>query len=208
MQQQHKWLIAASAAVLILALTMGLIGLLRKPAAVNLTAGQTIRLANGSLTIHAITSTGGRIGMPPDAETVELALTDLPDIFGRKPIPDLPLALKPDFETISAMMFRSGTVFLMNGLTYSSDDPAGARVVFDLNDQGDLPLTDYRFGTEQLSTWDGIELMIGVAQVETDKGLIEQYVARFVVHNIGYQIQATGLTGEQFLAVLSAVIAG
>jgi hypothetical protein len=36
-------------------------------------------------------------------------------------------------------MFRSGTVFLMNGITYGHGDPAGPRVVFDLNDQGDLP---------------------------------------------------------------------
>lgn len=226
MKRQHKWLITASAAVLILilALTLGLSGLLMpKPEVVNLTAGQTIKLAKGNLAIHAITRTGGRIGMPPDAESVELTLSDLPDIFGRNPIPDLPLALKPEFETISALMFRSGSVFLMNGITYGNGDPAGARVVFDLNDQGDLPLTDCHFGAyptegndpstnagtaEQVSTWDGIELMLGVEQVETDTGLIEQYIARFVVHNIGYQIQATGLTGEQFLDVLSAVIAG
>jgi hypothetical protein len=209
MRRQHKWLIAASAAVLILALTLSLSGLLLpKPTAINLTAGQTVKLANGNLAIHAITRTGGRIGMPPDAEIVELTLSDLPAIFGRDPIPDLPLAVKPEFETISAMMFRSGSVFLMNGITYGSGDPAGARVIFDLNDRGDLPLSDCSFGSEQMSTWDGIELMLGIEQVETETGSIEQYIARFVVHDIGYQIQASGLTGEQFLAVLSAVIAG
>jgi hypothetical protein len=209
MKRQHKWLVAASAAIFLLVLTLGLVwGLQPKPAAVNLSAGQTIKLADGNLVIHTITRTGGRIGMPPDAENVELTLSDLPDIFGRDPIPDLPFALKPEFETIPTLMFRSGSVFLMSGITYGSGDPAGARVVFDLNDQGDLPLTDCHFGSEQASTWNGIELILGVEQVETDSGLVEQYIARFVVHNIGYQILSTGLSGEQFLAVLSAVIAG
>jgi len=208
MKRQYRWLIAASAAVLVLILAFGLVRLLREPAAVDLSAGQTITLAKGKLTIHAITRTGGRIGMPPDAESVELALSDLPAIFGRDPIPDLPFDLKPEFDTISTLMFRSGTVFLMNGITYGRGDPAGPRVVFDLNDQGDLPLTDCQFGTEQESTWNGVALLLGVEQVETDAGAIEQYIARFVVHNIGYQIQATGLTGVQFLEILSIVMAG
>ena len=209
MKRQYKWLIAASAATLTIALTLGLGQLLLpKKAAVELKAGQTIQLTEGNLVIHAITRSSGKIGMPPDADNVELAFSDLPAIFGRAPIPELPLALKPESETISALMFRSGTVFMMSGITYGIGDPAGPRVVFDLNDQGELPLTDCLFVSEEASVWNGIDLMMGVGEFETETGFVEQYVARFVVHDIGYQVQATGLTGEQFLDVLSALIDG
>ena len=209
MIRPHKWLIAASAAALIIALGIGFADQLQpKPAAILLTAGQTLKLPGGDLWVQEFTRNGAKIAVPADAKTVDLQAANLSAIFGRDPIPALPFGLKLEYETISAIVLNDESVFLLSGITYASVDPAGAQVVIDLNDQGELPLTDCFFVEEKPSTWEGVELMIGVGQAETETGFAEQYVARFVVNNIGYQIQATGLRGEQFLAVLSAIIAG
>ena len=212
MKRKTAWIAAwSSAAVIVLALAGVIIfQLLSKPADIKLETGQALTLANGTLFINEINRTDPRIGMPPDAETKELAFADLPGIFGRAPIPTLPEGLKPDAETISAMMFRSGPVFLMNGISYSTDplDPKAARITFDLNDQGELPLTDCVFGSETTSTLEGTEMLIGIEKIDGEEGSFEMYTAQFIANNIGYRIRATNMTGSQFISILETVIKG
>lgn len=212
MKRKTAWIAAwSSAAVIVLVLASVIIfQLLSKPAVIKLETGQSLTLANGTLFINEINRTDPRIGMPPDAETKELSFADLPGIFGRAPIPALPDGLKPDAETISAMMFRSGPVFLMNGITYSTDplDPKAARITFDLNDQGELPLTDCVFGSETASTLEGVEMLIGIEKIDGEEGSFEMYTAQFIANNIGYRIRATNMTGSQFISILETVIKG
>lgn len=212
MKRKTAWMAAwSSAAVIILVLAGVLIfQLISKPADIKLETGKSLTLANGTLFINEISRTDLRIGMPPDAETKELSFADLPGIFGRAPIPALPDGLKPDTEIVSAMMYRSGPVFLMNGITFSTDplDPNAARVMFDLNDQGELPLTDCVFGAETASTLEGVEMLVGIETIEGEAGSVEMYTAQFIANNIGYRIRATNMTGDQFLAILEAVVKG
>jgi hypothetical protein len=211
MKNRTTWIAAmSSAAVVIIAISLAIVSLSAKPAPISLEAGKTITLANGSLFINDVTPNGGKIGMPPDAEYIDLTLADLVEIFGRAPIPALPGDLKPDFETVSAMMFRSGSVFLMNGLSYSAnpDDPKAARVFFDLNDRGELPLADCVFGTDKASVLNGIDMMVGLQNIEGDDGSYEMYTAQFIANGVGYRIRAVNMSGDAFVAILEAVIKG
>ena len=211
MKRKTAWITAIStAAVVIIAITLAIVFQPDKSATINIEAGKSIKLANGSLYINIVTPNAGKIGMPPDAEYVDFTLADLPAIFGRAPIPALPGDLKPEFESISAMMFRSGSLFLMNGLSFSAnpDDPNTARVIFDLNDLGEPPIADCVFGTGQASELDGVEMMVGLETIEGDDGSYDMYTAQFVANGVGYRIRATNMTGEAFIAILQAVIKG
>lgn len=212
MKRKTAWIAAWSTAAAIVLVLAGVVifQLMSKPADVKLEAGKSLTVANGTLFINEISRTDLRIGMPPDAESKELSFADLPGIFGREPIPALPDGFKPDTETVSAMMYRSGPVFLMNGITFSTDplDPNAARITFDLNDLGELPLTDCVFGSETTSTLEGVEMLVGIETIEGEAGSIEMYTAQFVANNIGYRIRATNMTGDQFLSILEAVVKG
>lgn len=197
---------AAVALVATLVFAFVLPGLAPAPLAV----GQTLKTAHGTLFVNAVSPSGGKIGMPPDAENVELSFADLPGLFGRDPIPALPLGLVAESKTVSATLFRVGTVFLMNGIAYSSDaaDPKAPRVVFDLNDQGELPLADCLFGTGAPSTIDGVTMTVGLETWQGESGPYDVYTATFVANGVGYRIRATNLTTAQFLEVLEAVARG
>lgn len=211
MKIKYTWLTAvASAAVILIIAGVVISQLLPDPQAINLEPGQSIKYGKGTIFINNITRTDPKIGMPPDADFKDLTLADLPAIFGRAPVIGLPEGFQPDSETFSAMIFRNGTVFLMNGLSFSADpsDPEAARIVFDLNDQGELPLSDCRFGNEQASTLGGVEMLIGVETIEGDAGAIEMYTAQFVANGIGYRIRATNMAGDVFLSILEAIVKG
>ncbi len=211
MKRKTSLLLAFGSAAAALAIaTLVLFLSMPKPVEFAFEAGKTVSLSNGTLVIHEVSRGGGRIAMPPDADTVELAHEDLAGLFGRDPIPALPGGLKADAPLVSAMLFRSGTVFLMDGIAYSADagDPSAPRVFFDLNDQGELPLTDCVYGNGEMSTVDGIEMLVGLEVVEEGAGPVEYYTAQFVAHNIGYRIRAVNMKGAEFLAILEAVVAG
>lgn len=211
MNKKYKWISAVSAAVIVLIVTAALAFQLLPDAKIGrLEAGQQLTLDKGTIFVNSITRTGGKIGMPPDADIVDLTWQDLPAIFGREPIPELPEGMKLEGESISAMIFRSGGVFLMNGITFSANpqDPATARVVFDLNDKGELPLTDCVFGSDKTSVLNDVEMMLGVETVEGEDGPFDMYTAQFVANNIGYRIRATNMTGDTFISIIEAIVKG
>jgi hypothetical protein len=210
MKRKTLALLATSAAAAILVITLSVVLTNLKPAPVQLEAGKSVTLSNGSLFINAITPSSGKIRMPPDAETVELSLDDLAGIFGRQPIPTLPEGYQMSSKTVSAIMFRVGTVFMMNGITFAKDpdDPASAQIMFDLNDQGELPISDCVFGSDKASVLEGVEMKLGVETIVGEEASFEMYVAEFVINNIGYRIRASHMTGEEFIAILEAVVKG
>jgi hypothetical protein len=211
MKRKYVWLTVLSSAVIILFIAGVIVSqLLPDSQITRLEPGKSIKYSDGTIFINQISRTDPKIGMPPDADFQDLTLADLTTIFGRAPILGLPDGFRPDSETFSAMIFRNGTVFLMNGLSFSADsnDPAAARIVFDLNDQGELPLSDCRFGNEQASTLGGVDMMIGVENIKGDEGTVEVYTAQFVANGIGYRIRASNMTGEVFLSILKAVVKG
>jgi hypothetical protein len=211
MIRKTDWIVAlSSSTALIIAISLVIIFLFPKPDDIRFEAGKAVTLANGSLYMNVVTPSSGKIGMPPDAEYVDLTFADLPDLFGRAPIPPLPDGFKADSDTITAMMFRSGTVFLMNGISFSAnaDDAQAARVYFDLNDQGELPISDCVYGAGETSLLDGVDLMMGVQTLEEDGKSFDMYYAQFVANGIGYRIRATHMAGADFLAILEAVIKG
>jgi hypothetical protein len=210
MKRKTTWIAATAAAAVVVAVILTIVFMQPEPPPVEFKAGETVTLANGSLFINAVTPNTGKIRMPPDADTVDLTLEDLTKIFGRPPIPALPDGYKMSSDTISAMMFRVGTVFIMNGITFSKDpeNPEAAQVMFDLNDQGELPIADCGFGAGQTSVLEGVEIMLGIQTIEGDKGSFEMFTAEFVNNDIGYRIRATHLSADEFISILETVIKG
>jgi hypothetical protein len=202
--------LVAAAVIIMAGITLLVSQLLPAPAINRLEPGQTINLKNGQIIVNTMTRTDPRIGMPPDADYLDLTLADLPDLFGRAPIPALPAEFKPDSETFSAIIFRTGSVFMMNGISFSTDpqNQKAARIVFDLNDKGELPLTDCIFGNEQVSTLAGVEMMIGAEVITGDEGQFEQYTAQFVANNIGYRIRSSNMSADDFLAIVESIARG
>jgi len=211
MKKKTIWIASLStAAAVVLVATLTFAFLLPGAALAPLVADQTLKTANGTLFVNAITPSGGKIGMPPDAEQVELSFADLAGLFGRDPIPVLPKGFAADSQTVSAMLFSNGTVFLMNGITFSTDaaDPKAPRVVFDLNDKGEPPLADCIFGNGTPSTLNGVEMVVGLETREGEAGPFDVYTASFIANGVGYRLRAMNVSTEQFLEILEATAKG
>jgi hypothetical protein len=207
--------ISAYAAIAVAVLVLGTVAMVRfapRPADLDFVADQTLAVRNGTLYLNRTGPSDGRIGMPPDAETLELALPDIDAYFGRAPIPALPDGYSADSKTLSAIIFRNGTIFQMGGIAYSKDpaDPKAARVFFDLNDQGELPLADCTFGGGKTSTLDGVEMLLGIETVDEGDGSgpYDVYTAQFVANGIGYRVRGIRVSASEFLDILSAVVKG
>ena len=213
MKRRNTWILALSSAAAVVAVaTLSIVLLLPKPADIRLEAGKSLDLKNGTLFVNITTPSGGKIGMPPDAETVDYSLADLTGVFGRNPIPALPEGYKAVSDTVTATMFRTGTIFLMNGITFMTDpeDPKAGAVVFDLNDQGELPLSDCGYGDGTMSTLDGVEMLVGMQTIDegTGDGPYDVYTATFVANGVGYRIRGIRVPAADFLAVLEATVKG
>lgn len=214
MNRRRTWLLAGSGAAAFVAVAAVSIALLLSSAApLALTPGGTVKVPGGTLVLNGVTASNLKIGMPPDAETVSFKSTEeLVPLFGRDPIPTLPKGFVRDAATIDGMLFRTGSVFLMNGIAYSTDpeDPYAPRVYFDLNDQGELPLMDCRFTSESPSLLDGVEVMVGMQTFDEDdgKGPYDVYTATLVANGVGYRIRTVRVSAEDFLAILRATIQG
>lgn len=213
MKRKNTWILALSTAAAVVAVaTLTIVLLLPKPVDVRLEAGKSLVLKNGTLFVNVTTPSGGKIGMPPDAETVDYTLADLTGVFGRNPIPTLPEGYKAASDTVSATMFRTGTIFLMNGITFSThpEDPEAGVVVFDLNDQGELPLSDCGYGDGTKSTLDGVEMLVGMQTIDEGNGVepYDVYTATFVANGVGYRIRGIRVPAADFLAVLEATVKG
>jgi hypothetical protein len=211
MKKKSLWIASlstAAAVVLVAAVMFAFVLPGLSPAA--LTVGQSLKTAHGTLFVNAVTPNGGKIGMPADAEAVELSFADLAGLFGRDPIPTLPKGFVADSPTVSATLFSNGTVFLMNGITFSTDatDAKAPRVVFDLNDQGELPLADCLFGNGTPSTIDGVEMTVGLETWQGEDAPFDVYTASFVAGGVGYRIRAMNVTTAQFLEILEAAARG
>ncbi len=213
MKRRNTWILALSTAAAVVAVaTLSIVLLLPKSVDVRLEAGKTLTVKNGTLFVNVTTPSDGKIGMPPDAEYVDFTFADLAGVFGRDPIPAMPEGYKAVSDTVSATMFRTGTIFLMNGITFSTDpeDPAAGMVVFDLNDQSELPLSDCGYGDGKMSTLDGVEMLVGMQTMdeENGEGTYDVYTATFVANGIGYRIRGIRVPAADFLAVLEATVKG
>lgn len=134
---------------------------------------------------------------------VEMTRDEMKEYYGVDYVPDVPADIKPWEDERSGIYKRDGgtgeVYWDSNILNYSNED--FTRTVHLEVAKGEYPLMDYLFfePTEEKSVINNIEVMIGL----TENGY---YYAEFMYKNVGFILNANGVTQDEFVAILASIL--
>lgn len=134
---------------------------------------------------------------------VEMTRDEMVDYYGIDYIPTVPEDIKP-WENEQSGIFRrdggTGEVYWdVDVLNYSNEN--FTREVHLEVDKGSNVHTDYSFfeGTEEKSVINSVEVLIGLSE----NGY---YYAEFMYKDVGFLIDAEGVTEDEFVAIITSII--
>ncbi len=153
-------------------------------------------------TINGISADKMNIALMRD-DRIEMSIEELCEYYGVDYVPNVPADIKmwPD---------QCGDIFRRNGgtgevywdgnvLNFSNED--FTRSVHVGVDKGSYVLQDYLYfkGTEEKSVINNVEVLIGL----TENGY---YYSEFMYNGVGFLIDATGVTEDEFVDIISSII--
>ena len=161
--------------------------------------------ANTKIIVHRMS------GIPANKMNINLAGDDFVEMtqeemiqyYGVDYIPDVPADMKPWEKEKSGIFRRNGgageVYWDADILNYSNED--FTRNLCLEADKGSSVLRDYVYfdGTEKKSVINNVEVLIGV----TDDGC---YYAEFMYKEVGFLLEADGVTQDEFVSVISSLI--
>ena len=167
--------------------------------------GQTDMPNNNKIVINSIE------GVSADKMNINLGLEDrivmsieeLCEYYGVDFVPDVPDDIEMWPDQIGDVYKRNGgtgeVYWDHNVLNFSNED--FTRSVHVEVDKGSYVLQDYLYfkGTEEKSVINNIEVLIGL----TESGC---YYSEFMYKGVGFLIDAKGVTGEEFVAIIASII--
>lgn len=137
-------------------------------------------------------------------DRVEMDKVGLNNYYGINVFPEVPKDIKEWEEDSNYSIYKknggTGEVYWdQQVLNYDNED--FSRGVYIELKKGSLPILDYSFGdsTEEKSVINNWEVIIGLSE----KGY---YHALFMYHEVGFCVNASGLTQDEFVGVLSSII--
>ena len=136
-------------------------------------------------------------------DRVEMSIEELCEYYGVDYVPDVP-------DDITIWPDQCGEIFRRNGgtgevywdanlLNFSNED--FSRSVHVEVDKGSYVLQDYLYfkGTEEKSVINNVEVLIGL----TENGY---YYSEFMYNDVGFLIDAEGVTEDEFVAIIASII--
>jgi hypothetical protein len=182
---------------------------------VQLTAGDSIKLPKEKGTIYINKIEGinsAKLFIPEGAYTIEYALDELAEVFGRNPLPEMPKDFRASGNNTSIIFEPEGKILYMNPIIYSTnfENPEAPSINIKLNRDA-LPPIDCIYNTDNTkeSLIGSTKVIIG-AMSQKDEGnpsfSYTIYSAEFIHYGVGYNITANGTDGETFLNLLYSII--
>ncbi len=152
--------------------------------------------------INGISADGMNISLLGD-DFVEMTREQMVEYYGVDYIPDVPADIKPWEDERSGIYKRDGgtgeVYWDADILNYSNED--FSRTVHLEVDKGSNVLQDcfYFKGTEEKSVINNVEVLIGLSE----NGY---YYAEFMYNDVGFLLDAKGVTQDEFVAIISSVL--
>ena len=134
---------------------------------------------------------------------IEMSREEMCEYYGVDYIPDVPVDIKAWEDERSGIYRRNGgtgeVYWDADVLNYSNED--FTRSVHIEVDKGSYVLKDYYFfkGTEEKSVINNYEVLIG----HSESGY---YYSEFMYNGIGFLIDATGVTDDEFIAIIASIL--
>ncbi len=160
---------------------------------------------NNKIVINTITGiSADRMNIAIKADDfVEMSLEEMCEYYGVNYIPDVPDDIKPWPDQRSGIYKRNGgtgeVYWDTDILNYSNED--FTRTVHIEANKGSYVLKDYLFfkGTEEKSIINNHEVFIGLSENDF-------YYSEFMYKNVGFLIDAKGVTEDEFVAIIASII--
>lgn len=162
-------------------------------------------VANNKIVVHSIkdiSSDKMNIGLSRD-DFVEMTRDEMKKYYGVDYVPEVPVDIKPWEDERSGIYKRNGgtgeVYWDTDILNYSNED--FTRTVNLEVAKGGYPPIDYAYfePTEEKSIINNIEIMIG----HSENGY---YYAEFMYKNVGFAINAYGVTQDEFVAIIASIL--
>ena len=134
---------------------------------------------------------------------IEMSREEMCEYYGVDYIPDVPVDIKAWEDERSGIFRRNGgtgeVYWDADVLNYSNED--FTRSVHIEVDKGSYVLKDYYFfkGTEEKSVINNYEVLIGLSESG-------YYYSEFMYNGIGFLIDATGVTEDEFIAIITSIL--